>query len=139
MIELSTIHVGILIITMLVVIYTDHLGLLYVLGKKAVLSKQLVTWLHRVVLVGLLGMIGTGFFLFLPMSEYLLSKPNFYVKMLFVLTLVVNAFVINAFMKHAFIMPFKQLPSNIRRNLLISGAVSTLGWLGAILGGLYLL
>jgi len=117
---------------------TDVLGLLYLLGKKETLPKNLVTWAHRIIFVGLLGMILTGVTMVIPMREYLLSQPNFYVKLAFVLALFINAFVIGIHMKQTFTTPFKQLPRNEKRKLIVSGAVSTLSWIGAILGGLYL-
>lgn len=138
MIEVSAIHVAILVVTAFFVVCTDFLGLLYLLGKKKTLPEKPVTWAHRIILAGLCGMILSGVTLFVPMREYLLSQPNFYVKMAFVAALVINAFVIGAHMKKAFTTPFKELPSLEKKKLLVSGAVSTLSWLGAIFGGIYL-
>lgn len=138
MIELSTVHVVILITTLTFVVCTDILGLLYLFGKKKTLPKKSVTWTHRIILVGLGGMIISGTILFIPMREYLLSQPNFYVKMAFVAALVINAFVIGAHMKKSFTTPFKELPGLEKKKLLVSGAVSTLSWLGAVFGGIYL-
>lgn len=138
MIEALTVHVAILITTLFFVVCTDVLGVLYLLGIKKILPEKPVTWAHRIILIGLCGMILSGTVLFIPVREYLLSQPNFYVKVVFVLALVINAFVIGAHMKKAFITPFKELPGPEKKKLLISGAVSTLSWLGAIFGGIYL-
>jgi uncharacterized membrane protein len=138
MIELSDVHVAILVLTACLVVCTDVAGLLYLLGKKQTLSERFIVWAHRLIFAGLAGMVVTGIILFIPMREYLLVQPNFYVKMMFVLALVVNAFVIGAHMKVASTTPFKLLPQSEKRKLFVSGAISTLSWLGAIFGGIYL-
>jgi hypothetical protein len=83
-------------------------------------------------------MIVTGVFLFIPMREYLLTRPQFYIKMAFVVTLIANAFVIGHLQKRATTHSFKDLSFKEKLPLFISGAVSTVAWLGAATTALFL-
>jgi hypothetical protein len=117
----------------------DHLGLSWMRGKVMVLDKVKVEKYHKNIWIGLGLMIFTGLFLFWPLSEYLLTRPQFYVKMWFVGVLIINGIAIGRLNKVAQVKAFSALTSKEKLPLLISGAISTLGWLGAALGGLFLL
>lgn len=84
-------------------------------------------------------MIITGFLMFWPMREYLFTRPQFYAKMAFVVTLIVNGFVIGHLQDVATKKWFKELTLKEKLPLFISGGVSTLAWLGAAIGGFYIL
>lgn len=113
------------------VFHADHLGFAWVRGKVATLNGAEVRKYHIRVWIGLIGMIITGFLMFLPMREYLLTRPQFYTKMAFVLMLLMNGFVIGKFQTIATSKPYSELTDKEKLPLFISGAVSTLGWLGA--------
>ena len=119
--------------------HADHMGFSWIRGKTATLDEIKVRKYHRGIWIGLCLMISTGFLLFLPMREYLLTRPQFYVKMAFVLTLIINGFVIGHLQKIAISRSYNSLSTKEKLPLYISGGVSTLAWLGAALGGLYII
>src|SRR3989344_2518852 len=88
------IHLVILSYTILLIIRADYLGLGYFSGTRPLLPRTSILRLHYGVLVGLAGMIVSGIFLLIPLREYLITQPMFYLKMFFVLVLVLNAGVI---------------------------------------------
>lgn len=136
---LGELHGAIFTILALIIIYTDHQGYLYFRGKKKLLSEGFVRWSHRLVWIGLVLMIATGLILTLPSWEYRLQDPTFYVKMGFVLVLIMNSFAIGALSKRATTTPFAELHIEDRRTLMVSGALSFIGWVGAACIGLLLL
>jgi hypothetical protein len=87
---------------------------------------------------GLLIMAASGVTMFLSYKDFLLYTPTFYVKMLFVGTLFINAFFIGKFLKVATERPFSALTKKEKFPLFLSGAFSTIGWVGAISCGLIL-
>lgn len=131
-----TIHLTILSLTILVIIFTDFNGLLWVLGKKEKLSQELFSWLHRAVSIGLAGMILTGGYMAYGYgTEVLLRNYVFSTKMLFVIILIINAYFIGNHMYLSFNKSFKELTLQEKRSLLISGALSTLCWVSVFLLG----
>lgn len=138
-IELEELHLAILLITAVVILYSDHEGFAYFREKKLTLSKQFVAWSHRLVWAGLLGMLLTGVVLVFPSWEYWLQDPAFYVKMGFVLTLFINAFFIGKLSHVATETPFSLLEQHERQTLLVSGALSAIGWIGAACMGFFVL
>ncbi len=137
--EMESVHVAVLLLTAFGILYTDHVGLSYLRGTRELLSKRFITLSHRGVWVGLLLMIATGIVLVLPSWEYRLQDPAFYVKMGFVLVLLVNAHAIGKLSTVAAERPFKSLPSDTQKTLLISGGLSAMGWIGATLIGFFFL
>lgn len=125
------IHLTILALTILVILFTDGMGLLWILGKKKVLSKKLFMWLHKAVWLGLIGMIVSGAIMAFPYKEFLITNPLFGGKIFFVGLLVVNAILIGKHMELAFTHSFKELKTKEKLALLISGAISTGAWIGA--------
>lgn len=125
------IHVTAVFITLAVVIAADVHGLLWILGKKQTLPLKRMEFFHRAAWLGLIVIITAGFLMFISYSEYLLSLPAFKFKMLFVAMLLVNAFVIGKHLMIATKEPFASLSSKEKMTLIISGAVSTCGWIGA--------
>ena len=126
-----TTHLTILSLTVLVIIFTDINGLLWVLGKKEHLSEKLFTWLHRLVWFGLLGMIGSGLYMAYPYIGALSTETLFQGKMFFVLLLLINAVLIGKHMHITYSKSFKEITNKEKASLLISGFVSTGSWVGA--------
>jgi hypothetical protein len=138
-IELVTVHLFTLLCTALVIIHADHQGFLYFRGKKQTLSAASLQWSHRLVWGGLLLMITTGILLALPAWEYLLREPVFLLKMGFVSVLVINAFAIGKLSAKAAEIPFSSLSKKEQHALLVSGALSFCGWVGAATIGIFFL
>ena len=113
------------------VIHADHLGFSWIQGKESILDEKVVQKYHKGSWIGLGLMIVTGALLFWPLKEYLLTRPQFYIKMAFVVTLIINGLVIGTLQKTATTRRFDDLSSHEKLPLFISGAVSTLAWLGA--------
>lgn len=128
-----TVHITTVFALAAVVLYTDHLGLSWMRGKVATLPLQTITLLHRLVWAGLAIMLLSGGTMFLSYREYLLTVPAFYIKAGFIATLIVNAFFIGRLMHVAAERPFGELTRRERLPLFISGAVSTICWIGTIL------
>jgi hypothetical protein len=137
--EIAELHFPILLLTVLVIIYADHRGWQYFRGTREVLSPRFVTWSHRLVWGGLMGMVGTGVLLTIPVWEYYLTDVTFYVKMGFVGVLILNAFAIGSLAKVASERPFAALSANEQRTLMLSGALSALGWVSAATIGMFFL
>lgn len=125
-----TIHLTILSLTILVIIFSDFNGLLWLLGRKQQLSKKLFTVLHWLVSIGLVGMILTGGYMAYGYgTEVLFKNYVFGTKMFFVAMLVINAYLIGKHMHLSFEKPFKELSRKEKQVLMISGLVSTSAWI----------
>ena len=132
-------HLFILALTAWNIVLADHMAFSWIRGKVNMLRKEETMKYHKRMWIGLIGMIITGVMMFWPMREFLLTRPQFYVKMLFVLGLVANGFVIGKLQHVATKQWYKELTLKEKVPLFISGAVSTLCWLGAAVGGFYLI
>lgn len=128
---LLQIHIVAVFATLVLVITSDMHGLLWVLGKIKTLPKKRMGFFHRAVWVGLVCTIAAGFSMFISYPEYLLSLPAFRLKVFFILMLVTNAFFIGKHLTVATEKTFASLTTKERMVLLISGAISIFGWIGA--------
>lgn len=133
------IHIIVLIFTAWNILRADHLGFSWVRGTKPILNANLVKKYHYRTLIGLILMIVTGFLLFWPLREYLLTRTQFYIKMSFVLALILNSFAIGKLSKIATIKTFVSLSMKEKIPLFISGAISTISWLGAFTMAFFLI
>lgn len=133
--EMEGLHLLALAFSAIVILYSDHEAFKYFTGKKALLSETFIQRSHALAWVGLSLMIVTGILLTLPAWTYRLQDPTFYVKMGMVLVLVWNGFAIGKLAKVASERPFKELTTGEQRTLMISGALSACGWVGAALIG----
>ncbi len=113
------------------ILHADHMGFNWIRGKVQTLDASKVRKYHRGSWIGLSLMISTGLFLFYPLRELLVTRPQFYIKMAFVITLICNGFVIGKLQHIALEKPFASLSNSQKIPLFICGAVSTLSWLGA--------
>ena len=123
------IHIGSFIVTIVTVVIADLHALVWWRGWFAVLDKRRLQWFHRIVSIGLGVSILSGIFLFWPAREYLLTRPSFYTKILFVAVLCVNAIYIHQHLLVACRQRFSELTKAQQRPLLVSGMVSTVGWI----------
>ncbi len=121
------------------VVLADHMGFNWIRGKEQTLDAQKVQKYHVRTWIGLLLMIATGLTLFWPMREFLLTRPQFYVKMGFVLALFLNSFAIGKLSKISTEKTFASLSTKEKIPLMISGAISTISWVGAVIMALFLI
>jgi len=128
---LLQIHITAVFTTLAFVIISDLHGMWWVLGKTQTLPQKRMRFLHYAVWVGLLITMSAGFCMFITYPSYLLSLPAFQLKLVFIGFLVINALFIGKHMQTACTQPWSTLSSKERKVLLLSGAVSTLGWIGA--------
>lgn len=132
-------HGSIFMVTAAIILYSDHKGFNYFKGKEKLLTEKFVKWSHLLVWIGLILMIATGVMLTIPAWEYRLSQPEFYIKMSFVLVLIMNAVAIGKLSKQASVKSFDELESEDKKTLLVSGALSAMGWIGAATIGAFFL
>jgi hypothetical protein len=137
--ELETLHLTTLALTATVILYSDHQGFMYFRGKRETLSLSFVTWSHRIVWTGLIGMILTGFFLVLPGWDYYVVYPPFLLKIAFVLVLCIDGYAIGKFSRLTTERAFHELPPELKKTLLVSGAFSFTGWVGSAVIGFFFL
>lgn len=132
-------HLLVLAYTAWYILHADHMAFNWIRGKVQTLDPKKIAIYHKHTWIGLVGMIATGFMLFWPLREFLLTRPQFYIKMAFVLALVINGVVIGKLQTTAIRKPYKELTAQERIPLLISGAVSTFSWIGAAIMAFFLL
>jgi hypothetical protein len=123
-----TMHIGAFAWSVVGIIAADSQGLRWLLGWRERIAVSYVHFWHRWVWVGISVSMVSGFYMFWPVREYLLTQPTFLLKVALVLMLFLNALFIGKHMLLATTQPFAALAPQQRRTLLVSGAVSTLGW-----------
>lgn len=131
------IHISILLVTAYFIIRADHAAFQWIRGSVQTLDMQRMARYHIAVALGLLGMIITGSLMVNAGAsrfgiEVFTSNPAFLIKMFFVSVLVINAFVISFLMKGVRGVAYSALTTKQKIPLMISGAVSTIAWLGAL-------
>jgi hypothetical protein len=125
-------HLTFLALAVVGIIIADRAAFSWMRGKTEVVGKKSLFTAHWIVTTGLLGLVYTGLFLFWPMREFLLTQPLFLFKLAIIATMLVNGMVIDWLMHVAAVRSYASLTSNQKAPLLISGAVSGLGWLGIV-------
>jgi len=128
-----SLHLVAFFVNITLVIVSDSLALLWVLGKQSVLGTWYMHWLHRLIWIGLAVSIVTGAALFTTASAYLLETPAFWVKVGLVGALVINSFFISCHLQTALTMPFRQVPLRDKQKMFLSGAISTGAWVGVVI------
>jgi len=126
---LLPLHIGAFIVTITAVIIADLQAILWAMGKLPALKPQRLKVLHNVVSTGLLVSITSGFIMFLPLREYLVTVEAFWVKLAFVGVLIINSFVIARHMHIPTTRTFSSLSKKARRPLFLSGAASGVSWI----------
>jgi hypothetical protein len=107
-------------------------------GHKQTLDPAQLRSFHRFVWLGLLALIISGTYLFLPRWDYLLAQPLFIIKLLLVGVLLVNGILIGRLQHLATSRSFASLRPMQKFQLLTSGAISLFCWAAAALIALYL-
>jgi hypothetical protein len=133
---LVLIHISVIIVTGLLVLYSDEQALLWVLGKIPVLDQKRVTVLHRSVSIGLALLLITGGLLYIRDVPFYISDPVFIVKMVAISALILNTYVIERLSHIATTRSYSSLTEKERLPLFISGAVSVAGWGIALICGI---
>ena len=131
-------HISFLCLAALGILIADHSAFAWMRGKTETIGKTALLMAHWMVTIALLGLVYTGLLLFWPERDYLLTQPLFLVKLGFVAALLINSKAIEWLMHVAAVRPFNSLSSGQKMPLFLSGAVSTLSWIGAGLMGLFL-
>jgi len=114
------------------VIISDFVGFLWLVGKIERVNKKFLNLTHWFIWVGLGVSILTGVYLFMDASEYLLTVPAFWTKIILVIALVINSFFISRHINLAETKLFSETTSSERKHLFISAAVSVVGWVGVV-------
>ena len=135
---IGTIHGLSFAFNILLVVISDAHGFLWMRGKLTVLPARRMKRLHQAIGVGLTVSVLTGAYLASTELAYLLTVPAFYAKLVFVAALVANAFVIGRHLTIATTTPYDGVAKDTKRTLVISGAVSTIGWIGAFIAAQFL-
>lgn len=136
---LLPLHIGILVATGCCVVFADIYASQWLRGNIHILNAKIVSRLHQAVSIGIIGMITTGIALFVPVSDFLVHQsPTFFIKMTFVLALVVNSFVIEKHMNIATTQAFKDISQREKIVLFVSGTISSVSWLGALISAFFL-
>jgi hypothetical protein len=125
------IHIIFAVLSFCIVVVADSYGFSWIRGKRQTLAPKWLSTLHYAMWIGLVGLIVTGAMMAYPMREYLLTRPQFIAKMGFVLALVVNGFAIGNLLRIAERGPYATIPKATKVKLFISGAISTVSWIGA--------
>lgn len=126
-----SVHILSLLFAFATIFVADKDALAWMRGKKTTLNARRVRILHWCTWLALLGLTGSGIVMLYPTAGYLLSQPLFVMKMLFVVVLYINAILIGRFSHIAVERPFASLTADERIKLILSGAISSVSWLGA--------
>ena len=135
---LTPLHILFLFVAAIGILIADHAAFLWMKGTTLVIGKKTLFTAHWLVTTALLGLVYTGLFLFWPRRDYLLTQPLFLLKMAFVAALLINSMAIEWLMHVAAVRPFNSLSTGQKTPLFISGAISTVSWIGAGLMGLFI-
>ncbi len=135
---LLPVHVGILLFIFWNIFKADHSAFSWMRGKLEILDFNKMMKFHTNIFYGLIGMTITGIGLFIPLREKLSASPAFKFKMAFVVVLFINSFVIYKFMPVASEKKYSELSTKQKLPLIISGAVSTMSWVGALIAVMFL-
>jgi hypothetical protein len=135
---LVLLHIIFVILTGLVVLYSDEQAALWIFGKTPVLNQKRITLLHHLVAAGLACLLVTGGLLYIRSVPFYITDPIFVAKQIAIAALILNTWAIDRFSRVATTRAFASLSKKERLPLLLSGGVSIIGWLTAITCGLLL-
>lgn len=133
------IHLITLCIVAGIILIADYNAFTWFRGNVPALNSASVARQHRYMWIGLGVMILSGMALAWFSRDELMHRPAFLVKMAFVLILCANGALIGRLMHIATVRSFASLSRNEKILVIASGALSTIGWLGATLTAFFLL
>lgn len=133
-----TLHLLFIVLTLLLVVYSDTTAIPWLLGKKEVLDKTHIRVVHLLVTYGLALIILTGGLMYVQRSEALLSNSLFLKKMFFVLALVINGYFIGTLSNLATQKSFLALSKSEKTQIIVAAVISTSCWIGAVVFGFLL-
>lgn len=119
------------------ILHADHMAFTWIRGKSTLLEEAQVAKYHRGTWIALVLVIITGSLAFFDIRAGIVY-PQFYIKMGFVLALIINSFVIGVLSKIPTKRTWASLSTQERLPLLLSGAVSTISWIGAAIMALFI-
>lgn len=132
------IHILCIIAAVSTILYSDHLGYIWIRGTRKTLQERELKRAHLLTWIFLLGLITTGGTMAFRSFGFWVQNPVFDTKMFFVGALLINALFIGKSMMVATTKSFSDLSRKEKIPLFISGAVSTTAWVGALICGLLL-
>jgi len=133
---MTTIHLIIVIGTGLLVLFADEQAAAWVLGREQTIPAGRIRFLHHSVATGLALLLLTGGYLYWRAVPAYLTLTPFIVKMVAVGALILNTWAIDSFGSIATTRTFASLTHKERLPLMISGAISFIGWVTAITCGI---
>lgn len=128
---MTTLHLFFLAISAVFVLAADAHAFAYLRGTPPLLPGRSMGLISAGVWTGIIGLAASGAVMFWPDREYYLAEPAFLVKMAFVAALIVNGLAVIAVTKRAASVPFASLPPAWKAAMILSGGVSSAGWIGA--------
>ncbi len=126
------IHIAFVVLTLCLVFYSDHKAFLWFRGKIVRMDSVKTNICHKLGLWGFLLICTTGFSLFWPLREFLLSNNVFLSKMIFVSVLGINGLFIGKLSPLAINNSYFDLSSKEKTVLFVSAMCSSLGWVCTI-------
>ena len=132
------VHIAAFFFSIACVIIADLSGLLWMLRKWSVLPATFIYTLHYLISIGIISALVTGALLSWSTIQFLLTQTSFWIKLSFILALCINAFVIHKHMKLATTRTYPDVTKSERKILFISGAISTISWIGVFVSAQFL-
>lgn len=132
------VHLGAFFTGITGVVISDLHAAWWVVKRSVHLPYRRMVRLHHWVGLAVTASVVSGAIMAWPVRDYLLGEPSFQVKLLFVFALIVNAVFIGRHTQIASTRTFGELTSRERLPLFISGAVSSLAWIGTVIAALLL-
>lgn len=129
--QIRSIHAPLAGLTFLLVIISDFYGFLWIIGKLKNLKLNVLVWMHKLVFIGLFGLIATGLSMLYFNHEFF-TNYIFFIKMFFVLVLFLNAFRIGAEMTIPARKTFKELTKKEKKKMLSVGLTSFVSWVSVL-------
>jgi hypothetical protein len=132
------IHILFICAAVIIMVMSDGDGYAWMQGRKATLEAHHVRRYHWAMWTVLAGLIMSGAYMAYPRLGYLSHDSAFILKMTFVALLVLNGLIIGHISHIATTRTYASLSRHERLPLLISGFISPVAWVLALVMGLML-
>lgn len=126
-----TLHIFSVLFSGGVIIAADKEAMGWFRGRTLTMNRSRVRIYHYLMWVGLGAVIVSGFFLFYPMWQFLVTNQLFIIKMLFVAILIINGILVGRLQDIALTRPYASLTLDEKLPLFASAAISVFSWLSA--------